>query len=189
MPSWKGVSPAEPIFPSVYISSLLYGCEFWDLYRLHLLNPERICVSCIEIISRLHWWDTLPPRWNSELFKVNDNLNHVCQLFSLAISSAWLLWWIGALAKNKQLRNRVMAILNTSNLFSSPLKKKGVAHVQTVWRRIRIDTVHAKARLIHQEERLEVVALKILQDFGWPTYGKESWSCVILISYTRSCLA
>jgi len=45
------------VYKVVCVSTLLYGCEAWVLYRRHIKTLEQFHISCLQRMLRLHWWD------------------------------------------------------------------------------------------------------------------------------------
>ena len=45
---------------AVCVSTLLYGCEAWVLYRRHIKTLEQFHISCLQRMLRLHWRDKVP---------------------------------------------------------------------------------------------------------------------------------
>ena len=48
------------VYSSVYISILLYGCEAWTIYRVHIRSLEAFLIRSLQKILGLTWADRVP---------------------------------------------------------------------------------------------------------------------------------
>jgi len=48
------------VYMAVCVSTLLYGCEAWVLYRRHIKTLEQFHISCLQRMLRLRSWDKVP---------------------------------------------------------------------------------------------------------------------------------
>lgn len=48
------------VYVAVCLSTLLYGCEAWVLYRRHLKKLESFHIRCLMRILNLKWWHKIP---------------------------------------------------------------------------------------------------------------------------------
>jgi len=48
------------IYKAVCVSTLLYGCEAWVLYRRHIKALEQFQISYLQRMLRLRWRDKVP---------------------------------------------------------------------------------------------------------------------------------
>ena len=48
------------VYNAVCVSTLLYGCEAWTVYRRHVKMLEKFHISCLQRILWLHWCDKIP---------------------------------------------------------------------------------------------------------------------------------
>jgi len=48
------------VYKAACVSTLLYGCEAWVLYRRYIKALQQFHISCLQRMLRLHWWDKVP---------------------------------------------------------------------------------------------------------------------------------
>ena len=44
------------VYNAVCISTILYGCEAWTLYRCHIRELEAYNIRCLQSILGIRWW-------------------------------------------------------------------------------------------------------------------------------------
>ena len=48
------------VYHTVVLTTLLYGCETWTWYRMHLKKLEQFHMRCLRKICNIHWKDKIP---------------------------------------------------------------------------------------------------------------------------------
>ena len=48
------------VYKAAVLSSLLYGCETWTLYKKHVLQLEAFYMRCLRRICNIRWQDRVP---------------------------------------------------------------------------------------------------------------------------------
>ena len=48
------------IYNAICISTLLYTCKGWTLYRRHIRAIKAFHIQCLQTILHVHWWDKIP---------------------------------------------------------------------------------------------------------------------------------
>jgi len=72
------------VYNAVCVSTLLYGCEAWVLYRRHIKTLEQFHISCFQRMLRLRWWDKVP--------HVEIRHGALCLLMEAIIAERQLRW-------------------------------------------------------------------------------------------------
>ena len=48
------------VYKAVILTTLLYGCESWVLYRRHVVKLEQFHMRCLRRIAHVKWQDKIP---------------------------------------------------------------------------------------------------------------------------------
>jgi hypothetical protein len=49
-----------PVYRAVVLTTLLYGCESWMLYRHHIAKLDQFHLRCLRKIAHIRWQDMIP---------------------------------------------------------------------------------------------------------------------------------